>query len=173
MSKTPKQYSYTCPICGKSFTAHRILNRYCSEECRQNARREQDRNRKKEIRMQRSEQRNAERADADRKRAEQFETRRRQVKEDFARRCEDGDLRALLLREKATNGNSTLKYWELFAQATIQDAEDAGTVSNILVNGVSVYEDGFAEKVIQSINESGCICTGTTSIGQGRDPGRG
>ena len=157
MSKTPKQYSYTCPICGKSFTAYRVLNRYCSEECRRNARREQDRNRKKEIRMQRSEQRNAERADADRKRAEQFEARRRQVKEDFERRYESGDPRALMIREKGTNGNSTLKYWELFAQAAIQDAEDAGTVSDILINGVSVYEDGFAEKVMQSIKETGII----------------
>ena len=159
MSKTPKQYSYTCPICGKSFTAHRVLNRYCSEECRRDARRERDRNRKKELRAQRSEQRNSERADADRKKAEQIEARRRQVKEDFARRCEDGDPRALMLREKGTNGNSTLKYWELFAQAAIQDAEDAGTVSDILINGVSVYEDGFAERVMQSIKESGCIYT--------------
>lgn len=165
MSKTPKQYSYTCPICGKSFTAHRILNRYCSEECRQNARRAQDRNRKKEIRTQRSEQRNAERADADRKRAEQLEVRSRQVKEDFVRRCEDGDLSALLIREKAAGGNSTLRYWELFAQSAIQDAEDAGTVADILVNGVSVYEDGFAEKVMQSIKESGCVYTRTASIG--------
>lgn len=165
MSKTPKQYSYICPICGKSFTAHRVLNRYCSEECRLNARRAQDRNRKKEIRMQRSEQRNAERADADRKRAEQLEVRSRQVKEDFARRCEDGDLSALLIREKAAGGNSTLRYWELFAQSAIQNAEDAGTVSEILVNGVSVYEDGFAEKVVQSIKESGCIYTRTASIG--------
>lgn len=157
MSKTPKQYSYTCPICGKSFTAHRVLNRYCSEECRLNARRAQDRNRKKEIRMQRSEQRNAERKEVDRKRAEQIEARRRQVKEDFARRCESGNPRALMLREKGTNGNSTLKYWELYAQAAIQDAEDAGTVADILVNGVSVYEDGFAEKVMQSIKETGSI----------------
>lgn len=165
MSKTPKQYSYTCPICGKSFTAHRILNRYCSEECRRNARRERDRNRKKEIRVQRSEQRNVERADADRKRAEQLEVRSRQVKEDFERRCKEGDLSALLIREKAVGGNSTLKYWELFAESAIQKAEDAGTVSDILVNGVSVYEDGFAEKVMQSIKESGCIYTRTASIG--------
>jgi len=165
MSKTPKQYSYTCPICGKSFTAHRVLNRYCSEECRQNARREQDRNRKKEIRIQRSEQRNAERKEADRKRAEQLEVRSRQVKEDFARRCESGDPAALKLREKGTNGNSTLKYWELFAKAEIQAAEDSGEVSRTIVNGISVYEDGFAEKVMQSIKESGCIYTRTASIG--------
>lgn len=170
MSKTPKQYSYICPICGKSFTAHRVLNRYCSEECRRNARREQDRNRKKEVRVQRSEQRSAERADADRKKAEQIEARRRQVKEDFARRCEEGDPAALMFREKATNGNSTLKYWELFAESAVQNAEDAGTVSEILVNGVSVYEDGFAEKVMQSIKESGCIYTRTASrSGRQRD----
>ena len=159
MSKTPKQYNYTCPICGKSFTAYRVLNRYCSEECRQNARREQDRNRKKELRAQRSEQRNAERKEADRKRAEQIEARNRQAKEDFENRCKEGDLSALLIREKAAGGNSTLRYWELFAKAEIQDAEDAGTVADILVNGVSVYEDGFAEKVMQSIKETGSIYT--------------
>ena len=159
MSKTLKQYNYICPICGKSFVAHRVLNRYCSEECRLNARRAQDRNRKKEVRIQRSEQRNAERADADRKRAEQFETRRRQVKEDFARRCEDGDLRALLLREKAAGGSSTLKYWELFAKAEIQDAEDSGEVSRTIINGISVYEDDFAKRVVQSIERTGFIHT--------------
>lgn len=161
MSKTPKQYSYTCPICGKSFTAYRVLNRYCSEECRRNARRAQDRNRKKELRAQRSEQRNAERKEADRKKTEQIEARRKQVKEDFERRCEDGDPAALMIREKGANGNSTLKYWELFAAVTIQDAEDAGTVSGTLVNGVSVYEDDFPEKVMQSIKESGHIYTRT------------
>lgn len=168
MSKTPKQYNYICPICGKSFIAHRILNRYCSEECRRNARREQDRNRKKEIRMQRSEQRNAERKEADRKRAEQIEARSRQVKENFARRCEDGDLRALLLREKAAGGNSTLKYWELFAKAEIQDAEDSGEVARTIVNGISVYEDDFAEKVMQSIKRTGLIQTGMMKRQEGR-----
>ena len=160
MSKTPKQYSYTCPIYGKSFTAYRVLNRYCSEECRQNARREQDRNRKKELRAQRSEQRNAERKEADRKRAEQIEARNRQAKEDFENRCKEGDLSALLIREKAAGGNCSLKYWELFAKAEIQAAEDSGEVSRTIINGISVYEDDFAEHVVQSIERTGFIQTG-------------
>ena len=110
--------------------------------------------------MQRSEQRNAERADADRKRAEQLEVRSRQVKEDFARRCEDGDLSALLIREKAAGGNSTLRYWELFAKAEIQDAEESGEVARTIVNGISVYEDDFAEHVVQSIERTGFIHAG-------------
>ena len=73
------------------------------------------------------------------------------------RRCKAGDPHALMIREKAQNGNRSRRYWELFAKCEIDWAERAGTVSRLLVNGYSVYSDTFAEDVMESIQAHGPI----------------
>ena len=79
--------------------------------------------------------------------------RLKDIRTDFNARCEAGDPRALLLREKRASGNSSRKYWELFAAAEIADAEKAGKVSKTTVNGISVYNDNFGAEVMESIQE--------------------
>ena len=151
------EYLKICPVCGKSLKTNNELYTYCGPECRVTARRKRER-----------EYRRAERASArpepvseeyKRARSEETERRGRQSREDFERRCNEGDPHALLIREKTLHGNSSRRYWELFAQCVIDDAERIGTVSRVVVNGHSVYEDDFADAVLESIKERGQIVT--------------
>ena len=90
-------------------------------------------------------------------RTERFNSRLQLSRESFDRRCAAGDAHALILREKASGGNCSPRYWELFARLSIEDAESSGTTSRVLVNGHSVYEDTFAEDVVKSIKERGYV----------------
>ena len=58
-----------------------------------------------------------------------------------------------MIREKAQNGNRSRRYWELFAECAIDEAEAIGRTSRTTVNGISVYEDDFAGLVMESIRE--------------------
>ena len=149
------EYVKICPVCGKTFKTGNELYTYCGPECRVTARRKRER-----------EYRRAERASArpepvseeyKRARSEESEKRSQRSKEDFERRCNEGDPHALLIREKALRGNRSRRYWELFAKCEIDWAERSGTVSRLLVNGYSVYSDTFAEDVMESIKEHGPI----------------
>ena len=64
-------------------------------------------------------------------------------KADFERRCAEGDPHALMLREKGQNGTLSRRYWELFAECSIEEAEAIGRTSRTTVNGISVYDDDF------------------------------
>ena len=149
------EYVKICPVCGKTFKTGNELYTYCGPECRVTARRKRER-----------EYRRAERASArpepvseeyKRARSEESEKRSQRSKEDFERRCNEGDPHALLIREKALRGNRSRRYWELFAKCEIDWAERSGTVSRLLVNGYSVYSDTFAEDVMESIQAHGPI----------------
>ena len=97
------------------------------------------------------------REEYERARLSEIAERDRKSKEDFERRCRDGDPHALLIREKMLRGNSSARYWELFAQCEIEEAERAGNISRLAVNGISVYEHGFADAVLESIESQGYI----------------
>ena len=79
------------------------------------------------------------------------------MQDNFDIRCASGDIHALLIREKATGGNCSRRYWELFALVSIEEAESSGVSSRVTVNGHSVYEDTFAEDVVKSIKERGYV----------------
>ena len=79
------------------------------------------------------------------------------MQDNFDIRCASGDIHALLIREKATGGNCSRRYWELFALVSIEEAESSGVSSRVTVNGHSVYEDTFAENVMESIKQRGLI----------------
>ena len=152
-------YEKICVHCGKKFTSNRELTLYCSADCRKSARKIYQYEWNKQKRAKTSQQRESRRSELSASRSAEIEERGRQSKEDFERRCAEGDVRALLIREKAQHGNSTRRYWELFAQCVIDDAERIGTVSRVVVNGISVYDDCFADAVLESIEERGNIIT--------------
>ena len=147
------KYTKICPICGSQFETNNDQTVYCSKECKREAKRARDREYMRNKRGQASEARRQAREEFDRARLSEMEERSRKSKEDCERRCSEGDLRALLIREKMLHGNSTKRYWELFAQCELEWAEKAGTVSRMAVNGHSVYEDDFADAVLESIEE--------------------
>ena len=151
------EYRKKCPVCGRYFTTNRVLNLYCSPDCQTAARRKRDRDYKRKKRAAGTAERRQDREERAQVRKERVDARLRSVRDDFARRCAAGDVRALLIREKATNGNQSCRYWELFALASIEAAEISGTTSRTMVNGHSVYDDTFPDDVMESIKEHGQI----------------
>ena len=158
------KYKKKCPVCGRHFITNRELNLYCSPECQTAARRKRDRDYKRKKRAAGTAERRQDREERAQVRKEKVDARLRSVREDFARRCEAGDVRALLIREKATNGNKSCRYWELFARASIEEAERSGTTSRTTVNGYSVYSDTFADDVMDSIRKRGHIFTEQSAL---------
>ena len=132
------EYRKKCPVCGRDFSTNRELNMYCGPECRTAARRKRDREYKRTKRAAGAAARRQVQEESAQIRAERVDARSRAARDDFARRCATGDVRALLIREKSTNGNQSRRYWELFAMASIEEAERSGTTSRTTVNGYSV-----------------------------------
>lgn len=152
-------YHKTCPVCGKQFTTNNDQTIYCSPSCKIVVKRQRDREYMRAKRGERAEAKSKAREEYDRQRRSEMEERSRQHKTDFERRCAEGDVHALLIREKMLHGNTSRRFWELFAQCSIDDAERAGTVSRALVNGFSVYSDTFPDDVMESIKATGHIIT--------------
>ena len=75
----------------------------------------------------------------------------------FKKKCAEGDIGALMLKEKSKSGIMSKKYWELFAAARIQEAEKSGTMSKTTVNGYSVYDDLFADSVVESMKDGAAV----------------
>ena len=153
------KYKKICPICGAHFETNNDQTVYCGHSCKAEAKRARDREYQRNKRERASESRRQYREEYERARLSEIAERDRKSKEDFERRCSEGDVHALLIREKTLHGNSSRRYWELFAQCTIDVAERSGTVSRVAVNGHSVYEDDFADAVLESIKERGQIVT--------------
>lgn len=150
-------YEKICAFCGNKFTSNRELTLYCGTDCRKSARKKYQYEWNKQKRAMLSQQRENKRSELSASRSAEIEERSQRSKADFERRCKAGDLHALLIREKMLRGNSSARYWELFAQCEIEEAERAGNISRLAVNGISVYEHGFADAVLESIESQGYI----------------
>ena len=151
------EYKKICPICGAHFETNNDQTVYCGHSCKAEAKRARDREYQRIKREQASESRRQYREEYERVRLSEIAERERKSKEDFERRCKAGDPQALLIREKMLRGNSSVRYWELFAQCEIEEAERAGNISRLAVNGISVYEHDFAGAVLESIESQGYI----------------
>ena len=151
------KFKKICPVCGRSFETNNELYQYCGPECRRSARRAWDRERKRKERESASIRRRVAREPFEQARRAEAEERSARSREDFERRCAEGDPHALLIREKGEHGTHSHRYWELFAECSIEEAETARKTSRTTVNGISVYEDDFAGLVMESIRERGQI----------------
>lgn len=151
------EYKKKCPICGRLFTTNRETNLYCGPDCQVAARRKRDREHKRLTRAAGAAERKKALEDRAQVRTEKANSRKQRARDSFFLRCAAGDAHALILREKASGGNCSPRYWELFARLSIEDAESSGMTSRAIVNGHSVYEDTFAEDVVKSIKERGYV----------------
>ena len=151
------KYRKICPICGAHFETNNDQTIYCGHFCKAEAKRARDREYQRIKREQESESRRQYREEYERARLSELAEREKKLKADFERRCAEGDPHALMLREKGQNGTLSRRYWELFAECSIEEAEAAGETSRTTVNGVSVYDDDFAGRVLESIKDRGQI----------------
>lgn len=151
------EYTRICPICGRSFVTHHVQIMYCGEECRVTARRKKDREAKAKTRAKLSEDRKRKQEQFEQSRMEDMKDRAQRSRDAFEARCASGDPRALIIRAKAHGGTLSETYWHYFALIEIADAERDGKTARTFVNGISVYEDDFASKVIEDIKLRGHI----------------
>lgn len=156
-------YTVKCTICGREFKGQHNA-KYC-QACRI----EKERTRKRELhRKQRAEDAEIARqarakAAAKEQAKRQRQLERKQAKEEASlqERAAAGDLRAVMKiacnnMEKCGN-NTSAEYWENYSKFVIANAEQAGFMCGLEVNGVSVYAENFGEAVAASIHTTGRI----------------
>ncbi|MFL2072007.1 hypothetical protein ACEN32_06850 [Marinilactibacillus psychrotolerans] len=164
-----------CTVCSNHFETEKPNNKYCSDECRKQGRRnkrkkwEQETNyaekqrtekalkrqRDKEVQTaEKLERIRLKKAEAERKNAERKEISRKELIE----KIKQGDP---LARMKLAKPNSK-EYWEAYQQYELEQVRSQPK-QTVLVNGISIYEDNFSEKVIDSIAVTGKILSRLTS----------
>ena len=155
-----------CSICGTEFESKHWAERYCSDQCRKIAAktsrakwisksgyREKDAARKRKARAEKraaSDIMKQIRAESNAQQAEQAEAERLEA---IQLRASEGDPLAIMALRRREGGHLfSLDYWNAFARYETQQAERMGKTSKCTVNGYSVYDDLFAENVIDSLS---------------------
>lgn len=145
----------TCEICHSEFETNNPLKKYCSELCSKEASRHADKLRKRNERKIKRDKQTAEEVERRRlKRAEieeDAQERARQSQADLEKRLKARDPKAIM---EITN-HSDLEYWEAYKENFMQDYYNKDYIRYI--NDISVYDDDFPSKVINSIKEKGSI----------------
>ena len=160
-----------CEICGKMFTPNRANAKYCGDLCREQARqlkrkqwesdtnynerqrlimRERDKQRAQESRQARRELSAKERERREAERQKSFKKRR----EALIKKADQGDTFSALILEQQTNGNKTIKYWELFKKYELEQAERLGKPCLTKINEIPITHKDFALAVVLSIEET-------------------
>lgn len=144
-----------CPICDKEFKNSN--RKYCSDECSAESIRERDRIRKRKKR------------EADQQARLEKAIKRREERKANSNILEVREHRHVTLKAKADKGDYmaimalakpfSYEYWEAYQQHEIQQAKQYKNEPVRLVNGISVYDDLFAEKVLITIEELGRVAT--------------
>lgn len=143
-----------CKICGSEFEANAPNQKYCSVECRKERIREYDRQRKRK-----------ERKEAKKEKLIALEQKRKEFKAKELEYEKKVERERQLLKEKAKQGdpmaimklssNNSQEYWEAYQKYHIQECEQSN--SNRFVNGISVFDDDFVDKVLITIEQHGRI----------------
>lgn len=145
-----------CKICGSEFEANAPNQKYCSAECRKERIREYDRQRKRKARK---EAKKEKLIVLEQKRKE-FEARELEYKKKVERERQ-------LLEEKAKQGdpsaimqianNCSPEYWKAYQEYHIRESKQFKGKFVRYVNGISVFDDDFVDKVLITIEQYGRI----------------
>lgn len=144
-----------CPVCDIEFESNNLSQKYCSEECRLARVREKDRLRKYKEREVIKKKQTAE--EVERRRLNKVETDirteeiAREREADLKKRLKKRDPKAIM---EITN-HFDLEYWEACKEIFMQDYYNKNYTQ--YVNDISIYDDNFSNKVIDSIKERGRI----------------
>lgn len=157
-----------CEYCGKRFEGTKN-QRYCSDECAVLGAK-----RKRELYLKTHPERLEKQREYNRARRQRLQEVEAEINnsyvdsftdtfsiddsiEELKSKAEAGDLSARCRMEILVHGKLSLPYWTAYKEAELSSCERSHTVR--LVNGISVFDDLFAEKVIDSITELGFIKT--------------
>jgi|SRR5690625_1182011 len=149
-----------CPICGSEYHASMRSQVYCSEECRFVRNRESDR-----LRKQKKRKKDRVIRQKEKQRIQQVEEKERE--ELKRKRQEEKERKLFELRAKANDGDPlarmtlakkfSVEYWEAYSDYEIENSLNYDNKPIRYVNGISVHEMDFAEKVMFTIEERGHI----------------
>lgn len=143
-----------CEICNTEFETVNPNQKYCSVECRKERIREYDRQRKRQARREAQkeklvilEQKQKELKARELEYEKKVERERQLLKE----RAKQGDPMAIM----KLSSNNSRKYWEAYQKYHIQECKQSNR--NRYVNGISVFDDDFVDKVLITIEQSNRI----------------
>jgi len=159
-------FTVKCTVCGNSFSATTMNEKYCSPSCRAaGAKRvreewEQSSNYKVKQRKRMREKRKQEQTAMQHHRQMQrtktaeasqreTESRRKQRLEDVHKKAAQGDLNAL--QELAFTEGNTLEYWRLYKEQILESEREFNYIGRHLVNGIEVHEENFEYLVVEQI----------------------
>lgn len=162
-----------CQLCEKKFTTNSPNRKYC-EECREigarKSRKEWEtknnykerqmlyaRKRRSEARQERERLIDSCQKLEDEKRAAEHRSILKEKEDEFEKRVKDGD--ALANMTLCLRHGRSLEYWEYYKLYELQYAESKGIVSQRTVNGISINEPDFEDKVVNSIAMYGYVYT--------------
>lgn len=166
----------TCKICGRPFITLNAHGKYCSEACREAGRqrtRKAWESRTGYLEKKRIQERQRRARLAEEEQQESI-ARGKQRSEDFARELEERQARELAeLRKAAAAGDYDAQmvlaksggeidwraYWKAYKAADIDFARQWNKDSTRTVNGISVYDPHFEDKVMDAIQQQGVIIT--------------
>lgn len=144
-----------CGICNKEFETNYPNKKYCSNKCSKEAIREADRLRKRrewDIKRKKQSAEERERIRLKREKIEkEAQERAKEQQVDLEKRLEERDPKAIM----ETTNHFDLEYWEAYKEDFMQDYYNKDYIR--YVNEISVYDDDFPNKVIDSIKERGSI----------------
>jgi len=163
-----------CVICDKSFTTKSRNAKYCSKECRekglykQRKKWEKENNYKEKQRKYMRNYRKSKKYKNNHSEKNEFKQKRRKIKEENEKRAKEketkllkeikeGDPLARMQKERP----QSIEYWEAYKDYHIEYNEIWNLERQNLVNGVSIYEPDFADKVLLTIDSLGYISVDT------------
>ena len=143
-----------CEICGSEFEANAPNQKYCSVECRKEWIREYDRQRKRKARKEAKKEKlivlEQKRKEFEAKELE-YEKKVERERQLLKEKAEQGDPMAIM----KLSSNNSQEYWEAYQKYHIQECKRSN--SNRFVNGISVFDDEFVDKVLITIEQHGRI----------------
>ena len=165
-----------CLVCGKEFTPSKPNAKWCSAACRKVGQRqtrkvwehrtgysEKKKLEARERRAMAAAVRLEKETEAREVVEERFRIHAEQMREKLERKAAAGDPASVMMIEKE-NGY-TSEYWKAYQKREIEFSELSGRTSTRTVNGISVYEDDFPDRVLESIKETGHIISEVSGKG--------
>lgn len=161
-----KQEWKNCGICNKKFYPIKCNQKYCCPECKQLAK---DRDNKisnaKQLKLRAEARKEAQRLEEENriKRKQEAEQQRLLSLQEEEERAKAGDtLAALCVADRRWTKERTyenhLNYWKCWKAYELHEAEISHAISRASVNDISIHDDDFEEKVIESIKSGGRVC---------------
>lgn len=142
-----------CEICGEEFETIYPNKKYCTIICSAEAEREANRLRKRKVRGQVKEYYNTKEQGKSK-----IELMQKEIAESLERQHIENEEQARQGNPKAImkiHSMHDVEYWEAYKESFMQDYYSKDYIR--YVNDISVYDDDFSNKVIDSIKERGSI----------------